>query len=231
MKKPEATNKKSFILYKDFGAQLSKLTNEQAGKLIKAVYEYQMSGAYKTDDPVVDFAMSGLVQQFTRDQEKYQRTCVKRSEAGAKGGKAKASKSKQMLANAKSAKQKVANLADNDSDSVSDNVSDSEKNIEAYASCEKIVAHYNSVCGAMPKCIKLTATRRKQILARIKEVGFDELKNIIASCQHMPHLQGNNDRGWTGDLEWITKDSNFTKIREGKYIRNTPQKPRVRNHL
>jgi hypothetical protein len=86
------------------------------------------------------------------------------------------------------------------------------------AEAEQIRVHYNEVRGAMPLCRKLTPIRTRQINARLKEEGLDGLKAIIGSCKDMPHLQGQNDRGWLADLEWLTKDSNFTKVMEGKYI-------------
>ena len=91
-----------------------------------------------------------------------------------------------------------------------------------------ILAHYNEVRGQMPKCIKITAPRQRQINARIADVGLDELKRIIRSCADMPHLQGQNDRGWTADLEWITADKNFIKICEGKYEVKKPQQSQAR---
>jgi len=87
---------------------------------------------------------------------------------------------------------------------------------------ELIRSHYNDVRGQMPKCIKLGSTRKGQIQARLNEVGIDELKRIITSCVDMPLLQGSNDRGWKADLEWITKESNFVKIQEGKYLESQP---------
>lgn len=92
-----------------------------------------------------------------------------------------------------------------------------EENEKKTSLANEIVDHYNLVCGAMPRCIKLTSKRQAQILARIDEVGVDTLKELISGCSTSNHLQGKNDRGWTADLEWITKAENFIKIQEGKY--------------
>lgn len=97
-----------------------------------------------------------------------------------------------------------------------------EEKVKEASQIKLVMEHYNRVRGAMTQCQKMTSTRESQIRARISEVGFDELNKVIESCKDMPCLQGENDRGWTADLEWITKDSNFTKIREGKYIDNKP---------
>ena len=198
-----AKTKKSFVLYKDSCDIVESMTVEQAGLLFKAIYHYQTTGEEKEIGAELQFVLKMFITQFKRDDAKYKKTCAKRSVAGINGA-------KQKLANAGKCKQKVANQADSDSDS------DSDKKI--HISCQ-VMEYYNQVRGEMPKCMKLTATRRSQIMARVKEVGLSELLSVIASCKSMPHLQGKNDRGWTADLEWITKDNNFTKIREGKYLR------------
>jgi hypothetical protein len=51
-----------------------------------------------------------------RDIEKYNLVCERRKLAGSQGGIAKASKSKQVLANGSKGKQKLASVADNDND-------------------------------------------------------------------------------------------------------------------
>ena len=91
---------------------LDKLSDEQAGKLIKAIACYHKKVEVELD-PVIDIVITPFISQFKRDAEKYEKTCKNRALAGAKGG-------KQKVANASKSKQKLANLADSDSDSDSD---------------------------------------------------------------------------------------------------------------
>ena len=95
---------------------LDKLSDEQAGKLIKAIACYHKKVEVELD-PVIDIVITPFISQFKRDAEKYEKTCKNRALAGAKGG-------KQKVANASKSKQKVANLADSDSDSDSDSDKD-----------------------------------------------------------------------------------------------------------
>ena len=99
---------------------LDKLSDEQAGKLIKAIACYHKKVEVELD-PVIDIVITPFISQFKRDAEKYEKTCKNRALAGAKGG-------KQKVANASKLKQKLANLADSDNDS--DNDSDSDKDIK-----------------------------------------------------------------------------------------------------
>ena len=102
---------------------------EDAGKLIKAVFRYHVDGEVPDLPPMPNFAFQVLKPVFDRFNERYEDTCRKRREAGAKGGKAKASNAKQSeanlanaskcqqeLANDSNAKQTLANSSDRDPD-------------------------------------------------------------------------------------------------------------------
>lgn len=110
-------DKISFVLYTRYEEQINMLNDEQAGQLMKAIFAYQKTGEVKISDPVVGMLWSVIKQQLDIDNQKYQETCVKRKEAGSKGGKSKNSKSEVKeanQANASFAKQCEANQADND---------------------------------------------------------------------------------------------------------------------
>lgn len=111
--------KSSFVLYTRYREQINMLNDEQAGQLMKAIFDYQAMGEAAIEDPVVAMLWSVMKQQLDIDNEKYQETCAKRKEAGAKGGKSKNSKSENKeakQANAIFAKQTKAKQADNDNE-------------------------------------------------------------------------------------------------------------------
>lgn len=107
-----AKNKKSFLVHIDSLSVLDDLTDEQAGQLLKAISAYQ-KGEEINLNPIVKIAFSPFKNQFMRDNEKYEKTCEIRAKAGALGGKAKAEKEKQDLANASKSQQNLANVAEN----------------------------------------------------------------------------------------------------------------------
>jgi len=117
--KHAGTDKKSFILYTDSYQQLAKLSDAKLGLLMRCIFDYQIMGTYETNDPIVDFAMAGLVAQFDRDSSKWLETKEKLSKAGRKGGLARASKAKQGKA--------IQAVSVSVSDSVSDSVSENKK--------------------------------------------------------------------------------------------------------
>ena len=102
-------SKNSFVLYTEQRAILNKLTDEQAGKLIKAIYEYVDTSEIKDIDPVIDIVITPFITVLDKDLKKYEETKKKRAEAGAKGG-------KQTQANAKDRKQSKANQANASND-------------------------------------------------------------------------------------------------------------------
>lgn len=111
--------KDSFILYTEQKAVIDKLTDEQAGKLIKAIYEYVATDKTPQLDMTMDLVITPFITALDRNKEKYEETCKKRALAGSKGG-------KQKVANASKCKQNIANVADNDSDSENDNEYDND---------------------------------------------------------------------------------------------------------
>ena len=105
--------KDSFILYTEQKAIIDKLTDEQAGKLIKAIYEYVATNKMPQLDSILDLVIIPFTTALDRNKEKYEETCKRRALAGTKGG-------KQKVANASKCKQNVANVADSDNDSDND---------------------------------------------------------------------------------------------------------------
>lgn len=110
------------MIYGAWQEPIMRLSNESKGMLLVALLEYHNTGR-EIDLPLdVQMAFLFMKKQMDMDAEKYQTTCAKRAESGRKGGITK--RNKQMLANAKSAKQnkqKKAKQADNDKEKDKDN--------------------------------------------------------------------------------------------------------------
>lgn len=82
--------KKSFVMYAEWQPLFSSMTNEQAGELIKAVYEYQFGEANAPTDPLLNSIYQMLTSRFEIDADNYAKVCEKRKEYGKLGGLAKA---------------------------------------------------------------------------------------------------------------------------------------------
>jgi hypothetical protein len=88
-------DKNSFLIYIDYQEQFELLTDEQAGKLIKAIIEYEKTGKILELDGMTKMAFSFIKTQLDRDREKWQEEKQKRSEAGKRGMSKRWGKTKQ----------------------------------------------------------------------------------------------------------------------------------------
>ncbi len=155
--------RKSFVLHKDSLDILPDLTDEQAGKLFKAIHLYQIDEGLNLDQ-ITKMVFLPFKNQFIRDNEKYTETCERRAIAGSKGG-------KQKVANASKCLQKVANVADSVSKSVSKNKSDS---------VSEVIDHLNKVINAKYK--SSTKSHAENISARLNDGhSVNDLKLVIDS--------------------------------------------------
>jgi hypothetical protein len=102
-----AKDKKSFILYADAIHTIEKLSDADAGQLLKHLMRYVNDQNPVTDNPLVDIAFEPIKQQLKRDLVKFEDVKVKRSEAG----KAGASKRWQMPSNDSKEKQSITKIA------------------------------------------------------------------------------------------------------------------------
>lgn len=74
------TKKKSFILYADYIKHIGKLSDEEAGRLFKAIFDYVNEGRLPDLDGMAAMAFSFISNQLDNDLQKYEETCKKRSE-------------------------------------------------------------------------------------------------------------------------------------------------------
>jgi hypothetical protein len=82
--------KDGFILYCSHYPAINKLSNEDKGKLLDAIFQYHIESIDPEFDSFpVELAFSFLKQQFDRDQDKYLNTVERNRTNGIKGGRPK----------------------------------------------------------------------------------------------------------------------------------------------
>lgn len=114
--------KKSFVLYTDQREVFDELSDQDAGKLIKHIFSYVNDENPTTDDILIKVAFLPIKTQLKRDLKIWDEKKLQRSEAGRKGGLAKASNASEVLAKPSNARNDLANLAVNVNGNVNDNV-------------------------------------------------------------------------------------------------------------
>lgn len=110
---PKNENKKSFIVYSDWERYFLALSDQQAGKLLKALFAFVSRDEEMELEPMAQMAFMFMSDQIRRDTRKWKEVCEKKRVLGARGGKARgkninASKEKQIEANASNEMQNEA---------------------------------------------------------------------------------------------------------------------------
>jgi len=72
-------NKESFIIYKGFYEPIKDMTDEQLGRLFRAIFNYHSEGRTKVDTDI-RMAFDFFLNQFKIDEKKYQAICDKNRE-------------------------------------------------------------------------------------------------------------------------------------------------------
>ena len=120
--------KDNFILYTLYYDAIMRLTDEQAGRLLKAIYRYVKTEQEEDiTDPSIAFAYTLVITQVKESSRKYEEKCKRLRENASKGGLQKAanqsndlqqlanatqdSNCKQMVANGSNCKQKLADVS------------------------------------------------------------------------------------------------------------------------
>ena len=185
--------KKSFVMYKNWKAAVDKLSNEQKGMLLAAIFDYQAGEETDIDDVAVAVFFEIIKQQFTEDEEKYEETVRKRSEAGKQGNKARWGRSREDgpcrkennpiasgndatkdIASDRNAIKGVTNVGDNvnDNDDVNVNDKDTHSSItgkeetqktQRESECSKIIDLYNSICKSLTPVSTMSTSRTELI--------------------------------------------------------------------
>jgi len=211
-----AKDKKSIIVYADWQEQFDSLTDEEAGKLIKHFFAY-VNDQNPTSDRLTELMFIPLKKALKRDLRKYESYIDKQKSNGKKGGRPKTQKTQAFLKKPKKA----------DSVNVNDNVSDNDNDIllkkvtKGSELSKGVIDYFNGVCTSLPKVIKVTDKRKRLIVSREKEYSKDDLKKVIDLTAESAFLNGDNDRGWTANFDWIMEKRNFIKILEQTYKNKT----------
>ena len=120
------TEKKSFVVYKDWGNFFELLTNEQLGIVFRAIFNYALfDDEPRFDDVGMVWVFSILKGHLDRDKEKYNVACEKNRANALKRWSGK----KNNIENATECEKyhshkSDAKNADNDNDNINDNVND-----------------------------------------------------------------------------------------------------------
>lgn len=170
--------KNSFILYQDQEDIFKKLTDDQAGKLIKAIFEYENTQIMPKLDLILDISITSIKSSLDRNRKKHNEISVRRAEAGSKGG-----------------KQKVANVANASNCYDSDSDSDSDKDTVLNLDMTKETTH----CVASPHGVNVD---QKNINKELNKKLTEDAKVVL---NHLAEKSGHNYRLVESNLNLVRR--------------------------
>ena len=219
--------RKSFVLHADSLNILDELSNEQAGLLFKAIKAHQLNESIELD-MLTRVAINPFINQFDRDNQKYQTTVERNKVNGLKGGRPSKPKVTQGNPNKPSGLNgfpEEPKKADSVSVSVNDSDNDSKSVIKEKDLSPKVNAnlflineifqHWVITMNKSPRT-SLTSLRKSKIDSRLKD-GYPvhEIKQAIDNVAKDQFLVA----GGHTDIEMICRsDTNLEKYRDAMPI-------------
>ena len=238
-------DKNSFIFYLNWAKMMLKLDSETKCDLIDAVCNYELGNEVSFTTPTAEAIFESMEKILQRDAEKYQKRVEKAKQAAEKRWQNKQDDANASPSNAHEC-ERISKHSDNDNvnDNVNDNDNDNvnvndnvinisntttlskQSNISSSSTSDEnvIVEVYNST--DFPKVRALSAQRKKAIKARLKTFSKNDIIQAINIAAMSSFLNGNNDRNWRADFDWIFGvksggDQHLTRILEGHYSGNS----------
>jgi uncharacterized phage protein (TIGR02220 family) len=193
-----AKDKTSFILYADQRSYFDKLTDDEAGRLIKHIFSYVNDENPNPVDRITDLSFEPIKLQLKRDLIKYESIVNRNKSNGSLGGRPKTQEEPKkptgLFGNPIKPKK-----ADTDTDTVNDTDINS----------SKLLSVFNSLLGKQAKVVN--AKTKTQIKQRLKE-GYtkDDIVNAIRNASKDPFHIESNYKYLT--LEFLTKPDKLDRF-------------------
>lgn len=217
-----AEGKNKIIVYKDWETIFKKLSNEEAGKLIKHFFSYVNDNNPVPEDRLTELLFEPIKQTLKRDLEKWEQKAEKNRENGAKGGRPR--KPNETQENPVGFLETQANpekpVSDSDSVSVIVSVSDNESNILLEKESKEIIDGKPKKFNFKKELINLGVSEpvatdwmevRRKKKASNTETAFKIIVAEINKTGRSPNecITEAVARSWQGfKAEWITKNNN-----------------------
>lgn len=78
----------------------------------------------------------------------------------------------------------------------------------------------------LPKAQRFSKTRQSRLRARLKDcAGLNGWEAALEKIANSPFLLGDNPNGWKATLDFVLRDSSFTKLMEGNYEQSDSSTP------
>ena len=89
----------------------------------------------------------------------------------------------------------------------------------ASGDARELVDDWNAMAGelGLPVVAKLTEDRKRKIRSGLKRNSLDEWRAAFQALRRSQFCQGDNQRGWRADFDFLLQPKSFTRLIEGYY--------------
>ena len=196
--------KNSFVLFKEQKEIVDKLSDEDAGKLFKAIFEYVDNGEVPKLTQLLDIVIIPFKQSIDRNSEKWEQIKEKRSLAGKASAEKRASKNKQNPTNptnVNSVKQTSTNVNKSQQSSTDSTVSVSVSDSVSVNNKEKNIKKEKHKYGRFGR-VKLTDDEYERL---VKEFTKDFIDNQIELLDE--YVESNNNKNKYTNFNLVLRKS------------------------
>ena len=81
----------------------------------------------------------------------------------------------------------------------------------------EIISLYHTKCPKMPRVELLHDARKTAIKNRFTDFNMLGFQTMFSNAGESSFLNGDNDRNWIANFDWLLKPVNFTKVLEGNF--------------
>ena len=212
--------KKSFVMYKDWGNYILNLPNEMAGELSKMIMSYAIVGEYiESSNPAITAMFAVIKDKIDEDYKKYLETC-ERNRRNRNGENDDIDdyedEEEQNVTSGDDSSRVVTSGDESDYDYHNHNHISSPKrnNIQPTEIDTEIIDYLNTVCD---KHYRTTKGNIKYIHGRLKDgYSADDLKTVI----------DNKAAEWKGDVKWdkyLRPQTLFAPEKFDSYLNEKPK--------
>jgi len=244
-------------IWTSFRDVIAPLTDEEAGRLFRMMLVYAETGEEpERFDGNESFLFPVAKQQIDLTRDRYDklrangakggRPPKRRTEEDGNQTKPNETKENQTKANESKQKQTKANESSKERGKSNSNSKCKSSNVsvkgkEDFSCKEKsqennrggvadhLLAAYAASCPHLSQPKRLTELRRIAAQEATRDLTVAEMEKVFEMAGKSQFLNGDNDRGWKADFDWLIKPENAIKVLEGRYSNGT-QKPKNAFH-
>lgn len=81
----------------------------------------------------------------------------------------------------------------------------------------EVVDYFHNTCKSLPKVLKLTDARKRNIKNRLKEFGNEALAEVFKKTNESDFLNARNGSNYKANIDFILNKTKFVRILEGQY--------------